>query len=226
MTEPDPGRSTPEPTGAPDPADALAADPPVGAADRAAETRARRPAVGRQVRAWRADRGLTLAQVAARTGLNIGYLSQVENDKASPSLETLASLADALDVPIAWFLIESVPAPHVVRAAERPTRAAPGGGTIARVDGGRSRDLSILEAHAAPGQRTGGHAHSGDEHHVVLSGRWRMRQGEHDIVLGPGDYLAWDASLPHDVELLGPEPGSILVVSRRGTGSQLSRPPR
>ena len=42
----------------------------------------RRPAVGTQVRRWRTERGLTLAGVAERSGLNIGYLSQIENDKA------------------------------------------------------------------------------------------------------------------------------------------------
>lgn len=80
----------------------------------------RRPAVGAQVKRWRTERGLTLAAVAERSGLNVGYLSQIENDKASPSLTCLASLGDALDVPIAWFLIGDAPAPVVVRANERP----------------------------------------------------------------------------------------------------------
>jgi transcriptional regulator with XRE-family HTH domain len=186
--------------------------------------RRRRPAVGRQVRAWRTDRRLTLAQVAERTGLNIGYLSQIENDKASPSLDALAALAEALDVPISWFLIESTAPPRVVRAAERPTIEGPGDARLERVDGGLSRDLSIVQVRVGPGQRTGGHAHSGDEHHIVLTGRWRMSQGEHVIELGPGDYLAWDASLPHDVEVLEPKHGSMLIVGLRG-GSELSSPP-
>ena len=42
---------------------------------------------GRQVRRSRLERGLTLAAVADRSGLNVGYLSQIENDKATPSLE-------------------------------------------------------------------------------------------------------------------------------------------
>ena len=62
-----------------------------------------------------------------------------------------------------------------------------------------------------PGGSTGVHAHTGDEHHVVLAGRWQMRQGEHVIELGPGDYLAWDPSVPHDVENIGDELGRILV---------------
>ena len=61
------------------------------------------PRVGRQVRRWRTDRAMTLAKVSEASGLNIGYLSQIENDKAVPSLEALASLATALDVPIGWF---------------------------------------------------------------------------------------------------------------------------
>ena len=82
----------------------------------------RRPAVGAQIRRWRAERGLTLAGVAGRTGLNIGYLSQIENDKAQPSLTCLASVADALEVPIAWFFIDEAPAPQVVRRSERSVR--------------------------------------------------------------------------------------------------------
>ena len=64
--------------------------------ERLPEQPARRPpAVGQQVRRWRTERGLTLAKVAETSGLNVGYLSQIENDKASPSLACLASLSSA-----------------------------------------------------------------------------------------------------------------------------------
>src|SRR5215470_14295326 len=78
------------------------------------------PAVGAEVRRWRNERGLTLANVADRAGLNVGYLSQIENDKASPSLASLNAISDALDVPIAWFFLGGAPPPVVVRANERP----------------------------------------------------------------------------------------------------------
>ena len=171
----------------------------------------RRPPVGCEVRRWRRTRGLTLAEVGERSGLNIGYLSQIENEKAAPSLDALVSIAAALDVPAAWLLLDSSPAPRVVRAAERPTF----GDAITEVDGGTSRDLSILEAVVGPGDRTGVHTHTGDEHHVILEGRFRMTQGERVYELGPGDYLAWDPSVPHDVECLGPEPGRVLMIYPR-----------
>jgi transcriptional regulator with XRE-family HTH domain len=173
--------------------------------------------VGQETRRWRLSRGLTLAQVSERSGLNIGYLSQIENEKAVPSLEALASIAAALDVPPAWLLLDSTAPPRVVRRADRPVTTGPGGAQLTEVDAGTSRDVCILEVTAPPGHATGVHAHHGDEHHVVLTGRWRLTQGDHSVELGPGDYLAWDPAVPHDVENVGDEEGRIMVIyPRRG----------
>jgi transcriptional regulator with XRE-family HTH domain len=184
----------------------------------------RRPLVGAQIRRRRRERNLTLAGVAELTGLNIGYLSQVENDKASPSLETLASLAAALDVPIAWFLLDQSIGPRVVRSSERPRRRMPrAGGAMTQVDGGIARDLAIFEGTMPPGHRTGFHAHPGDEHHIVLSGRIRITQGEAVVDAGAGDYVLLDGTLPHDAEAIGPEPARLIIVYPRGGHSELTR---
>jgi transcriptional regulator with XRE-family HTH domain len=169
--------------------------------------------VGREIRRWRRTRDLTLAQIAEGSGLNIGYLSQIENCKAVPSLDALLGIARALDVPAAWLLVDSSPAPRVVRAAERPRASTLVDAT--EVDGGTARDLRIIESVVPPGASTGVHAHTGDEHHLVLSGRFRMTQGEHVAELGAGDYLAWDPTIPHDVENIGDEPGRLLLIYPR-----------
>lgn len=183
----------------------------------------RRPLVGARIRRRRVDQGLTLARVAERTGLNVGYLSQVETDKASPSLETLAAIAEALEVPIAWFLLDTSAAPRLVREAERPTRRMPTGERMTQVDGGIARDLAIFEGRMAPGRRTGSHAHAGDEHHLVLAGRLRITQGETTVEAGPGDYVLLDGTLPHDAEVVGDEPARLLVIYPRGGRSELAR---
>jgi transcriptional regulator with XRE-family HTH domain len=188
------------------------------------ETARRRPLVGGRIRRRRQDLGLTLAVVAERTHLNVGYLSQVENDKASPSLETLASLADAFDVPIAWFLLDESVGPRVVRASERPRRRMPrAAGSMTQVDGGIARDIAIFEGTMPAGHHTGFHAHPGDEHHVVLSGTIRITQGETAIEAGPGDYVLLDGTLPHDAEVVGDEPARMFIVYPRGGHSELTR---
>jgi transcriptional regulator with XRE-family HTH domain len=184
----------------------------------------RRPLVGGQIRRRRRDLNMTLAAVAAATGLNVGYLSQVETDKASPSLETLAALAGALDVPIAWFLLDQSVAPRLVRATERPRREMPRrAGSMTQVDGGLAREIAIFEGTMPRGYRTGFHSHPGDEHHIVLSGRVRITQGESVVEAGPGDYVLLDGTLPHDAEAIGEEPARLLIVYPRGGHSELTR---
>jgi mannose-6-phosphate isomerase-like protein (cupin superfamily) len=175
-----------------------------------------RPHIGREIRHWRRTRGLTLGQVGDSSGLNVGYLSQIENDKALPSLEALMAIAEAMDVPAAWLLLDSSRPPRLVRASERPRIEAPDANAqVTEVDGGAARDIRLLEVASQPGTGTGAHAHTGDEHHLVLSGRYRMTQGDQSFELGPGDYLAWDASIPHDVEAIGDEPGRLLLIYSR-----------
>ena len=175
----------------------------------------RRPAVGVQIRRWRTERGLTLANVADRSGLNIGYLSQIENDKASPSLACLTSIADALEVPAAWFLVDDIPAPVVVRAADRPVTPTEFG-RVEHVDGRTSRDVTIIELRGGqPGQHIPAHSHAGEEHHVVLRGRFRMRQGDHVVDIGPGDYVRWDGTIPHEGELLEGDDAAMLIIRIR-----------
>ena len=48
----------------------------------------------------RQEIGLSIVQVAERTGISKGMLSKIENAQTSPSLTTLARLATALDMPV------------------------------------------------------------------------------------------------------------------------------
>ena len=61
---------------------------------------------------WNAGAGLTLAELASASGLSKGFVSQIENDKTSPSLDTLERLAGALDLRVVDLLREATdPAP-------------------------------------------------------------------------------------------------------------------
>ena len=173
----------------------------------------RRPLVGARVRRLRSERNLTLTQVAQQTGLNVGYLSQVETDKASPSLETLAALADALAVPITWLLVDDAPPPRLVRKADRPGRQLDDEARLEVVDGGFARQLRIVEVISPPGGRSKLKTDAGEEHHLVLAGRMRLRQGSFEAVLGPGDYLVWDGCFPHEAEVIGDETVHILIIT-------------
>jgi len=56
--------------------------------------------IANHVRSRRLEIGLTVGQLAERTGISKGMLSKIENAQTSPSLSTLERLSQALDMPV------------------------------------------------------------------------------------------------------------------------------
>ena len=72
--------------------------------------------IGEVIRSYRGDRGLSQGDIERRTGLLRCYLSRVENGHTVPSLETLAKIAEAMEINLADFF------PGTDTAQDRETR--------------------------------------------------------------------------------------------------------
>ena len=59
--------------------------------------------LGERVREQRKELGLSLEELATRTGLGASFLSLVERNINNPSLDSLYRIAEALDVPNSTF---------------------------------------------------------------------------------------------------------------------------
>ncbi|HWT22667.1 MAG TPA: helix-turn-helix transcriptional regulator [Solirubrobacteraceae bacterium] len=81
-------------------------------------------ALGAHVRARRLAAGLTLRDLAARTGVSNAYLSQLERGMHEPSLRVLRAIAAALDVPLATLLTRAGVLEDDAAAGVRDTEAA------------------------------------------------------------------------------------------------------
>lgn len=62
--------------------------------------------IGSRIRQLRVQRGLTLQELASRTELTKGFLSQLERDLTSPSLQTLDDICEALGTTMSNFFVE------------------------------------------------------------------------------------------------------------------------
>jgi transcriptional regulator with XRE-family HTH domain len=62
--------------------------------------------IGTTIRTFRLQKGLSQGDIEKKTGLLRCYLSRVENGHTVPSLDTLAKIAEALELPIARFFAE------------------------------------------------------------------------------------------------------------------------
>lgn len=63
--------------------------------------------IGETIRNFRLQKGMSQGDIEKRTGLLRCYLSRVENGHTIPSLDTLAKIATAMDVPLANFFAEN-----------------------------------------------------------------------------------------------------------------------
>nr|WP_223244985.1 XRE family transcriptional regulator [Streptomyces sp. CBMA156] len=166
----------------------------------------------------RAQRGLSLSELSRRAGVGKATLSQLESGAGNPTLETVLGLSRVLGVPIS-DLVEARPAGEVtvVRAAEAEVLSGRGVDLrpLRRIESGDAVFELYDQVVRTDGTQISG-GHSGTEHTVVQAGRLRVRAGRQEVELGPGDYIGFDASLPHSYTAVTGEPvRSVLVLQYR-----------
>lgn len=171
--------------------------------------------LGNRIRTTRTQKGITLQELSERSGLSKGFICQLENDKASPSLQALERLSTGLGVPIAFLFLSDEEKIHVVRSHERQGYSVNGDGLSVQFLSARGRNLKMVMIELAPGASTGGenHAHEGEECHLVVEGSIRYIQGSESVVLNAGDSLHWNGYIPHRVENCGTVAARILCVT-------------
>ncbi len=159
--------------------------------------------LGVNVRALRGERGLSLSEVARRSGVAKSALSQLESGLGNPTIQTVFSLANALQVPVSDLLAEPAP-PDVllVRSAglEELRSRAVDLRMLRRIEP-RGGVLELYNQRVRPGARQHSDGHPGLEHVVVVvQGVLRVGPPADPYELGPGDYVHLPGSQPHVYE--------------------------
>jgi transcriptional regulator with XRE-family HTH domain len=184
----------------------------------------RRPGAGaalaREIRSARNARRLTLAGLAARVGLDKGYLSKVERGLKVPSIATVLKIAQALDIPVSQLFGESVDPNiiHISRGALRQGSVSEDGlgYRMEALTTGKSRDglegfllfppeefLDDLRAE-----------HNGEELLYVISGEVEIRFADRIVALGVSDAVQFPGHLQHQLRRTSPQASVLVVVSR------------
>jgi transcriptional regulator with XRE-family HTH domain len=152
--------------------------------------------VSTRLRALRTERGLTLAEVAARAGMDASTLSRLESGARRLTLDHLPPLARGLGVSADDLLgAPPVPDPRV--------RSAPltrDGMTLwplnRHPDHGQGRHAFKIRLPADRTQATP-RTHEGSDWMFVLSGRVRLVLGDDEFMLQPGEAVEFDTRTPH-----------------------------
>ena len=187
-------------------------------------------AIAGQVRRLRRTQGLTLAELAGRTGISVAMLSKIENASISCSLTTLDRLADTFDVPVTALFRGAdtardavyTPAGAGARIVQRGTRVG--------------HDYTLLGALRGPHKRMEAHLvtlterseefplfqHPGTELLYMLEGEMVYAHGESSYPMRPGDALQLDGEGVHGPRELIRLPIRFLSVVSYGEVTQES----
>ncbi len=177
--------------------------------------------VGRNVRRFRDDHGLSLSGLARRSGIAKATLSAIEAGDGNPTVTTLESISAALGVPLARLV--AADDESRVRLIRRDDAEHAGTDDLL-VESFNPRGLvEVYDIRYEPGDRIEypPHAPGFVERVLIHGGRLRAGPVDEPVELVPGDLLAFPADLPHAYEALasGPVRAVLLAVHpRAGAG--------
>lgn len=174
--------------------------------------------VARRLAALRAESGLTLRDVAERSGLSDAYLNRVERQKTPINIANLEKLALAFGVELgSFFESDRSQEPLVVTRAGRGKSVRFRGRKgfhaemLAEPKKGKLMEPIMVDLASAktvvPLQ-----SHPGQEFNYVLEGRCTFHFGKQHVELSAGDSIYFDAAIPHVCRALGDGPARILAV--------------
>ncbi|MDP5218548.1 XRE family transcriptional regulator [Ruegeria sp. 2205SS24-7] len=180
--------------------------------------------VGQTLQRLRLERDLTLADLAGQAQLSTAMISRIENGHVSPSLGTLQSLADALDVSLMALFTHSEHTAdvHHVKAGE--------GLRSRRITQGHAHDYMLLGKHGGPGgsfqsaricifredsENLPRYQHEGHVFIYMIAGDATYRCGTEDFAMSAGDTLSFDAMLQHGFREILSDMIEIITVSTR-----------
>lgn len=177
--------------------------------------------IGSKIRALRQGKELGLVQLGEHTGMSPGMLSKIERGQLFPTLPTLLKIALVFGVGLDHFFVDDKDTPlvAVVRKADRlrlPNRA---GATepayffesLNYPVADRKMEAFYAEFQAASAP-TDPHTHPGAEIIYVIEGELIVSIDGSETVLGQGDSIYFDSSVPHSYMRGGHRPCAIVVT--------------
>ena len=152
--------------------------------------------------------GLSLRDLAERSGVSAPMLSQVERGETSPTLAVAGKIAYGLELSLSQLLrLDEGGSVSVVRAGDRRHGGGVRGHAYEIVTPGLPGQRAEVSVHVLePGASTGGpgdppmHEPGARETAVVTGGRLHLICDGTTYDLGEGDSVTFDADLPHHFE--------------------------
>lgn len=163
--------------------------------------------IGEGIREFRKQKGMTLTELAEKTGFTASYLSQLERSIIEPSLTALRKICEVLDVPIYYFLGDVKDSQStVIRADERQILALPNTSVVYEfmtpmgLDQNIKPKLEIIHIEIEPKKWSSEEffSHNADEVMIILGGTIEVSlDNNEELTLNKGDSIYLVPNVKH-----------------------------
>ena len=160
--------------------------------------------IGPKLRELRAQRGMSLQQLAERADVSAAAIHKIERGGMVPTITTLLKIAGAFNRPVSYFVeeefSENLPIAYVRSDDRRPIYTAHTGIDLAGISGPYGRFfLAGAVATVKPGASSGRKPmeHPGEELLFVIEGTFDLDVDGQHFELGGGDALHFRTDRPH-----------------------------
>lgn len=175
-------------------------------------------ALARNLREWRAKRGWSQAELAARAGLSKGMLVQVEQAQTNPSIATLCKLANALGVALPRLVeVDDEPVVRTITAADiawlwRGRAKASAAGLVAGIEAPLPVELWTWTIGPRDGYDGVAHPPGTREFVYVLEGQAVVTVEGVPVAIAAGECVVFRADRPHRYAAAGARPTRFVMV--------------
>jgi len=174
--------------------------------------------IGQRVRRHRKRASLSLDQLAHLSRVSAAMLSQIEQDKANPTIAVILKIARALNVAISDLVETGVPRYHfrVIRRDDERYLFTAGDECSVRTLSPLSLEKDIefyqIDLRPAGALDSESHFHNTEEILTVAKGRIAVRSADHQVTLQTGDSVHYSADVNHSIANVGRGSAKVFLV--------------
>jgi transcriptional regulator with XRE-family HTH domain len=178
--------------------------------------------VGTRIKTVRETKGLSLQDVAQRTGFSESTIAQIETGEILPPLGDMVKLARALEMKMGYLLAQGESKPYTVvhkknrkpisrYGSQKTIRYGYTYESLAPEKKDRNMEPFLVTLEPVSDEESPS-THEGEEFIFVLEGEIEVVLGENREILSPEDSIYYDSTLPHRVRALGDQNARIVAV--------------
>lgn len=177
------------------------------------------PLVGKNILNRRKQKGMSLDELAKRSGVSKSMLSQIEQAKANPTVITVWKIARALDLGV-QELMESSPSGmiDVIRSSDAPIIYSEDKLCKIRINSPvhMTDDLELYQMNFTPGGKNVSMPHipRAEEFLTVIEGKFKVTSGDYSAILLKGDTGRYRADTEHSIENVSEAEAEAYLVVR------------